>query len=1479
MDRHDVFISYNSQDRDAALELDGQLRTLGFRPWIAVHDAVPGQRWLDQLERIIESTPAVLVLVGASGLGPWETEEIAAALQQAVKRKVPVVPVFMKGAPPEVGPTSLPLFRGVRVGVDLRTESLYRLVKLLGQAVGLPPAAAGGGQGSGNYFESSLIRWLHLSDFHVGKDDYAQHRIFEQIHRHVREGVDDKGTPDLVFVTGDIAHRGKAEEYATFYEDFLRPLVEALGADWDGMIYTIPGNHDVDRSVARYFDSKAICKPSSRFFDASSEGSQQREMLLPRFRAYLEAEKQQGNDSPNGWLTSTAGAFSERREVRGRSLGIVGVNTAWLCQDEDDRHQLTPGIALLEEALGRVRDCEVCIVLGHHPLDWLHDDHIGPIRALLGECHALYLHGHLHRSQGQRESGAGKGFLAVQAGSCFQARDGEPWINGLLWAELDLEHWELRLQPRHWNVQNRDWPLTSGAFPERLRQEGTDWWCFSLPGAGVGVDLKSSTIQTGGAPRPTAADDTSRRAAPHPVVAGALESTVAPPALSRIAPPLSKKVPSSPSPPASVAAQVPVVAPQVASAENRPSTPKHVVAPQSAPAGDRPSTPKPVAPSPPSPKRVVPVVEPTPVVERVAPPSTAPPPKRVAREAPTPPTRRTKMKARRGELARERIGDNARRWGLVSGLVGAVVVVVVLTVWPGRLSDLWNAVFPGPPEQAVENSDSVDRPMTEREEKSNELIGPSSEIALVANFTFSPERPVAGQQVQFTATSTGNPTTWEWDFENPPNGTDSKLQNPTWTFEHPGTYPVKLTASSPQVDIDPVTTNVVVGPPGDPGELSFSRSSYQVSEDIGTASIAVRRTGGSDGVVSVRCNTAGGTAVAGQDYVAPRDILSWAAGNTANEFCTIPIINDTEQEGNETINISLTHFTGAAPAPPTTAILTILANDSQVDYSASLLKVVGLSDNISIVEEPGSSYVLSKMEPLKHYFVLEDTGDYYRISSDQEESDIWKFVSKKEVAIWNTRGGLQFVAATLLQHRQATVAAWESEDRIRLYAKTLDENAYGPTFKELPHNSTHAIIPYPLLDTKEIEGRDGETRRIHQVLIPTIVAGTLDPELPPGEVRTVAGAVTFCVVFDATASMARYAKSFAQAIDEMLAETDIDTGLAAAGFVLFRDINNVQRFEIVHPMPLDESMTWLRGRIRHMEGGNDPAEPVLDAMMLAKDRFLWNGGTAIRGARRVAIVVANKDAKLQTVDLTGEGIIERGLSAEEVGRRLQKDGISVFTFQAGFEDRGNLVRTLSTLSEETGGEFYAAERSRKSFSEKLKRIVRQRIAEGGTRIEDLEPHMIRRTGGGTVIALHALDKAMRDRLKVAAREYHISSGGLVITGAWVFEKPGLYREEILVEKELLEWLVRFFDGMTDSTLDAALLRESVKLLEELLGIHYTSKFLGCELERLTALSPEERSQLRERIRTTTGALADFLDLNAKRFNTEPRIWMPVEFLP
>ena len=65
---------------------------------------------------------------------------------------------------------------------------------------------------------------------------------------------------------------------------------------------------------------------------------------------------------------------------------------------------------------------------------------------------------------------------------------------------------------------------------------------------------------------------------------------------------------------------------------------------------------------------------------------------------------------------------------------------------------------------------------------------------LKAEFEATPTYGKAPLAVTFTDKSTGNPTSWEWDFDN--DGTvDSTDQNPQWTYSSPGWYTVKLTVS------------------------------------------------------------------------------------------------------------------------------------------------------------------------------------------------------------------------------------------------------------------------------------------------------------------------------------------------------------------------------------------------------------------------------------------------------------------------------------------------------------------------------------------------------------------------------------------------------------------------------------------------------------------------------------------------------------
>jgi len=129
-DVFDVFLSHNSADKPAVRKLAEALRDdRGLTVWLDEWELVPGRPWQEAVEEIIRTVRSSAVLVAADGLGPWEIHEMRACLTQLVRRKLPVIPVLLPGAP---NPPDLPIFLGEVTWVDLRAgmtpEGLDRLV-------------------------------------------------------------------------------------------------------------------------------------------------------------------------------------------------------------------------------------------------------------------------------------------------------------------------------------------------------------------------------------------------------------------------------------------------------------------------------------------------------------------------------------------------------------------------------------------------------------------------------------------------------------------------------------------------------------------------------------------------------------------------------------------------------------------------------------------------------------------------------------------------------------------------------------------------------------------------------------------------------------------------------------------------------------------------------------------------------------------------------------------------------------------------------------------------------------------------------------------------------------------------------------------------------------------------------------------------------------------------------------------------------
>ena len=143
-----VFLSHNSKDKPIVRELAQKLtESCNLRVWLDEDQLVPGRSWQEALEKIIQTTQAAAVLIGESGLGPWEDPEMRACLSEFVNRKLPVIPVLLPDTP---ATPKLPLFLKSFTWVDLRDGLTDPgLEKLVWGITGVKPAKparlAGGG--------------------------------------------------------------------------------------------------------------------------------------------------------------------------------------------------------------------------------------------------------------------------------------------------------------------------------------------------------------------------------------------------------------------------------------------------------------------------------------------------------------------------------------------------------------------------------------------------------------------------------------------------------------------------------------------------------------------------------------------------------------------------------------------------------------------------------------------------------------------------------------------------------------------------------------------------------------------------------------------------------------------------------------------------------------------------------------------------------------------------------------------------------------------------------------------------------------------------------------------------------------------------------------------------------------------------------------------------------------------------------------
>jgi len=140
--RFDVFLSHATPDKPLVEELAGRLESKGLRPWLDTWNLIPGTAWMPEIETALAECAACAVIIGAGGFGPWQNEEMRAAITRRVNESRPgadgegrplhVIPVLLPGVErPER--SKLPGFLTATTWVEFRDslddpEAFRRLV-------------------------------------------------------------------------------------------------------------------------------------------------------------------------------------------------------------------------------------------------------------------------------------------------------------------------------------------------------------------------------------------------------------------------------------------------------------------------------------------------------------------------------------------------------------------------------------------------------------------------------------------------------------------------------------------------------------------------------------------------------------------------------------------------------------------------------------------------------------------------------------------------------------------------------------------------------------------------------------------------------------------------------------------------------------------------------------------------------------------------------------------------------------------------------------------------------------------------------------------------------------------------------------------------------------------------------------------------------------------------------------------------------
>lgn len=207
------------------------------------------------------------------------------------------------------------------------------------------------------------IKWLHVSDIHLNKQDVDTRRMRKKLLEYLKE---QKIVCDYIFFTGDLRY-APAGDFAEDTISFLKELCAAVGTDVT-QLFMVPGNHDIDRKAEKR--EAAVGSMLEAYHPKTGNISEEDMCSISEgkkgFIALLEKLYPQGDPRLDKYRNMEKPHFCLETE----DFNLLHIDTT-LSYTGGLEHDLIIGTGLFMDLLEGVNQQKPTILLTHYSFDYL----------------------------------------------------------------------------------------------------------------------------------------------------------------------------------------------------------------------------------------------------------------------------------------------------------------------------------------------------------------------------------------------------------------------------------------------------------------------------------------------------------------------------------------------------------------------------------------------------------------------------------------------------------------------------------------------------------------------------------------------------------------------------------------------------------------------------------------------------------------------------------------------------------------------------------------------------------------------------------------------------------------------------------------------------------------------------------------------------------------------------------------------------